>query len=192
MSTLSTNRRTIPPMRELDEMARQDFMRALAPLFEGAPWFLARLAADRPFGTYDQLLDRASAVALAMPGPEQAALIDSHPRIGAPPGSLSALSSVEQGHHLGLAADPEAGDENLAAELERSNAAYEARFGFRFVIFVAGRPRSQMASIIEERLTAQREAEKRRALIDVVSIARDRLRRIGATDGWAARPEDGT
>lgn len=189
MSTLSTSRRTIPPMRELDEMARQDFMRALAPLFEGAPWFLARLAADRPFGTYDRLLDRASGVALAMPGPEQVTLIDSHPRIGAPPGSLSALSSVEQGHHLGVAADRGARDEDLAAELERLNAAYEARFGFRFVIFVAGRPRSQMASIMEERLTADRGEEKRRALVDVVSIARDRLRRIGASEGWASPSE---
>ncbi len=61
---------------------------ALAPLFEGAPRFLARLTAARPFGTPERLFS----ITRAMPEPEQLELIDAHPRLGAPPASVSALS----------------------------------------------------------------------------------------------------
>ena len=59
---------------------------ALAPLFEGAPRFLGRLAAARPFGGADALFARAREIAHAMPEVEQLELIDAHPRLGAAAG----------------------------------------------------------------------------------------------------------
>jgi len=186
----------LPSMRELDQMDLASFISALAVLFEGAPVFVARLAADRPFGTYDQLLDRARVVALAMPETEQLELIDAHPRIGAPPAAVSPLSYEEQGYDrepdgLSATADEGAARQRLRLDLERLNDAHEARFGFRFVIFVAGRPRQDIAKHMEASLGADREAEKRRALADIIEIARDRLRRIGAPDGWSTAKEAG-
>ena len=52
----------------------------------------------RPFGDAGDLFDRARAIAQAMPEAEQLELIDAHPRLGAPPGAVSALSFVEQGY----------------------------------------------------------------------------------------------
>lgn len=155
------------------------FVEALASLFEGAPRFVARIAAARPYRSWDELLDRARSIALGMPPDEQLELIDSHPRLGAPPGSVSALSYVEQGYD-DATADRRAESERdrLDGELERLNAAYEARFGFRFVVFVAGRPRSAMVPLMERALAADRDGEIARALEDVISIARDRLRRL--------------
>lgn len=183
-------------MRELDQLDLSSFTAALGVLFEGAPSFVTRLASDRPFGTYDQLLDRARVVALAMPETERLELIDAHPRIGAPPAAVSPLSYEEQGYDrepdgLSATADEEAARQRIGLELERLNAAYEARFGFRFVVFVAGRPRQEIAKQMEASLGADREAEKRRALADILEIARDRLRRIGAPDGWTAAKEAG-
>ena len=60
------------------------------------------------------------------------------------------------------------------AELERLNAEYEARFGFRFCVFVAGRPRPALVPVLRGALAADRDAEIQRALHDVVAIARDR------------------
>ena len=40
----------VPPIEVLDTMAPEDFVAGVAPLFEGAPSFLGRLAAARPFG----------------------------------------------------------------------------------------------------------------------------------------------
>jgi 2-oxo-4-hydroxy-4-carboxy--5-ureidoimidazoline (OHCU) decarboxylase len=58
-----------------------------------------------------------------------------------PPGSVSALSYVEQGYDRDAADEAaEAERARVATELERLNGAYEARFGFRYCVFVAGRP----------------------------------------------------
>ena len=70
----------------------------LAALFEGAPRFLARLAAAGPFAIDDALFAAARAIAHAMPEAEQVELVDAHPRLGAPPASVSAMSYVEQGY----------------------------------------------------------------------------------------------
>lgn len=172
-----------PPIDVLDRLSPEAVASSLAPLFEGAPRFLARLAAARPFGSYDALFERAREVALAMPEPEQLELIDAHPRLGAPPGAVSALSFVEQGYDQPAGDALEAERARVAGELERLNAAYEARFGFRYCVFVAGRPRSDLIPALRAALSAERDAEIRRALLDVVAIAADRLRTLGGPRG---------
>ena len=81
----------------LDALPEDAFVAAAAPWFEGAPQFLARLAADRPFGDVATLFARAEAIALTMPEDEQVELINAHPRLGAPPATVSADSFREQG-----------------------------------------------------------------------------------------------
>jgi 2-oxo-4-hydroxy-4-carboxy--5-ureidoimidazoline (OHCU) decarboxylase len=149
----------------------------LAPLFEGAPRFLARLTSAAPFADPDALFDAARAIAHAMPADEQIELIDAHPRLGAPPGTVSAMSYVEQGY------DRDAGPpRDVATELERLNDAYEARHGFRYCVFVAGRPREALLPGMAAALDADRTTEIHRALDAVVDIAVDRYRTLaGAT-----------
>ena len=99
----------------LDDLDADEAVAALAPLFEGAPRFLERLVAKRPFAEPDVLIAKARAIAHLMPEAEQLELIDAHPRLGAPPGSVSPLSFREQGY------DEAAAD--AAAEAEREPAA---------------------------------------------------------------------
>jgi len=172
----------LPRVGELNETDEAGFAAAMALLFERAPRFAGRLAAGRPYGSHDQLFERAEQVALAMPEREQIELLESHPRIGAAPATVSALSYREQGYDR-----PAASDAEVAARLERLNEAYERGFGFRFVIFVAGRPRSEIADLIEQHLAAERDAELRRGLRDVIAIARDRATRLG----WPNTAEEG-
>lgn len=164
----------------LDDVSADELRATLAPLFEDAPRFIARVVAARPFGSWGSLFERAEAIARAMPEDEQVELIDAHPRIGAPPGSVSALSYREQGYDQELAeASAEAERARLRRDLDRLNAAYEERFGFRFVVFVAGRPRAAIVPLMEAALGADRASELERALRDVVAIARDRAGRTG-------------
>ena len=126
----------------------------------------------RPFGSVEGFFDTARRIAHAMPLEEQIELIDAHPRLGASPGSVSALSFVEQGYDReGTERAPET---TVAAELERLNDAYEARFGFRYCVFVAGRSRAALLPEMAAALEADRAAELSRALDAVVDIARDR------------------
>jgi 2-oxo-4-hydroxy-4-carboxy-5-ureidoimidazoline decarboxylase len=177
-----------PSVAELDQLPADAFTAAVAPFFEGAPRFLTRLAAARPFGDAAGLFARARAIAHAMPEAEQIELIDAHPRLGASPGSVSAMSFVEQGYDL-RAADDAAEDERdrLAAELTRLNTAYEDRFGFRYCVFVAGRRRAALVPGLSAALTADRSAELDRALDAVIDIAADRYATLVSTAA-GARP----
>ena len=157
---------------ELDSMPKAEFVAAAAPLFEGAPHFLDRLAGARPFGDVDEMVRRARVIALSMPESEQIELIDAHPRLGAPPASVSALSYREQGY------DRETTE--AIEDLAKLNARYEAKFGFRFCVFVAGRSRPELVPVLEAALTAERTAEIQRAIGDVVAIARDRYEQLGS------------
>jgi 2-oxo-4-hydroxy-4-carboxy--5-ureidoimidazoline (OHCU) decarboxylase len=169
----------LPSAAEIDPLDDEAFARAIAPLFEGAPRFVSRLTGARPFGTWDAFLDRAAAIASSLPEAELVELLDSHPRIGAPRGEVSPLSFREQGYDR----EEDASAAELQATLDRLNAAYEARFGFRFLVHVAGRPRAALVPLLEASLDAERDDELRRAARDVVAIARDRVR--------AMRPEEG-
>jgi 2-oxo-4-hydroxy-4-carboxy--5-ureidoimidazoline (OHCU) decarboxylase len=162
-----------PDVAALDALPGDAFVATAAPWFEGAPRFLARLAAARPYRDEATLFARAEAIALVMPPDEQIELIDAHPRLGAPPSTVSPLSFREQGYDRETTA--------AIADLEVLNAAYERRFGFRFCIHVNGRSRPELVPVLAAALDADRDAEIRRALHDVVAIARDRFRRAAAT-----------
>ena len=171
----------VPTIPELDALDENDCRAVLAPLFEGAPRFLARLCADRPFGDAARLFARAREIARAMPEPEQLELIDAHPRLGAPREAVSSLSFIEQGYHRD--ADEAAVDDTgaaLAEELERLNARYEVVFGFRYCVLVAGRSRASFVPELRAAVHAGRDAEIARALEAVVAIAADRYRKVAS------------
>jgi 2-oxo-4-hydroxy-4-carboxy-5-ureidoimidazoline decarboxylase len=172
-------------MPVLDRISPGIFAATMAPLFEGAPRFLGRLAVARPFGSLEALFGRAREIAHAMPVAEQLELVDAHPRLGAPPASVSAMSFVEQGYAQDAAEqaarDAESERARVAAELDRLNAAYESRFGFRYCVFVAGRPRADLLHDFQAALEADRLGELRRAIDAVVDIAADRYRTLAAS-----------
>jgi 2-oxo-4-hydroxy-4-carboxy--5-ureidoimidazoline (OHCU) decarboxylase/GNAT superfamily N-acetyltransferase len=196
-----------PAVTDLDRLPDAAFVGEMEPLVEGAPAFLEALAEVRPLETDERLVAVAFDVAHALPEEARVQLIDAHPRIGAAPGTVSELSYLEQGYAAPAPAAPApAGDgdgayedETLfsdaelaeeaaaqrAADLRRAdeelamlNELYEQRFGFRYVVFVAGRPRDQIVPLLERALVNDREVELRRAVDDAVYIAGDRLRRL--------------
>lgn len=171
--------RAFPRIQDIDALPQETAAGIVAPLFEDAPRFLERLVAERPFGDDETLLARAAEVARTMPEEEQAALLDAHPRIGAAPATVSPLSHAEQGYGDDARQEPSW----IGDELDVLNDAYERIFGFRFVIFVAGRPRSAILPILEASLRDERVSELRRGIDDVIHIAADRLRRLRGGGG---------
>ncbi|HKB94261.1 MAG TPA: 2-oxo-4-hydroxy-4-carboxy-5-ureidoimidazoline decarboxylase, partial [Gaiellaceae bacterium] len=59
-------------------------------------------------------------------------------------------------------------------ELARLNAEYEARHGFRFVVFVNRRPKAAILEVLRARIRNSTEAERETALDELVAIAEDR------------------
>jgi OHCU decarboxylase len=172
----------VPEVAELNVMSGDAFATAVAPLFEGAPRFLGRLTEARPFETDADLLAAAHEVAISMPEDERIELVEAHPRIGADAGTVSDMSRDEQGY------DEESGEDAETArayeELAMLNEIYERQFGFRYVVFVAGRSKAEIVPLLERALRNDRDVELRRALDEVVDIAADRLARLrGAASG---------
>ena len=114
------------------ELPRELSAGELAGLFEGRTRFVERLALE------PDPLRRAATLVHELPPDEQIEMLAAHPAIGRRTG-LSARSAAEQGAD----ADPE-----VLAELARLNAEYEARHGFRFVVFVDRRLRAAPASAL--------------------------------------------
>ncbi|HZT91032.1 MAG TPA: 2-oxo-4-hydroxy-4-carboxy-5-ureidoimidazoline decarboxylase [Gaiellaceae bacterium] len=141
------------------ELPRQLSVDELAELFEGRTRFVEMLAhVENP-------LARARELARALPDEQKKEVLDAHPAIGGRP--TSARSAREQGGDD----DPE-----VLAELAELNRAYEQKFGFRFVVFVDGRPRRAIVPVLRERLQRTREEELETGVDELVQIALDRWR----------------
>ena len=131
----------------------------LAELFEGRTRFVERLA------QLEDPLGRAREVARALPDDEKKEVLDAHPAIGGTP--TSTRSAREQGTD---------DDPAVLAELAELNRAYEERFGFRFVVFVNGRPRREIVPVLRERLERARAEELETGVDELVQIAVSRWR----------------
>jgi 2-oxo-4-hydroxy-4-carboxy-5-ureidoimidazoline decarboxylase len=141
------------------DLPRQLSVDELAELFEGRTRFVERLAA------LEDPLARARDAALTLSDDEKKEILDAHPAIGAR--ATSARSRKEQGTD---------DDPAVLAELAELNAAYERKFGFRFVVFVNGRPRREIVPVLRERMLRTREEELQTAVDELVQIAIDRWR----------------
>ena len=145
-------------MRELPGQLTSE---ELAELFEGRTRFVERLAAEP-----DPLV-RARTLVHELPLDEKREVLDAHPAIGQRKG-LSKHSAAEQGADV---------DPAVLAELYRLNASYEARHGFRFVVFVNRRPKTEILEVLRERIDNPSEVELETALDELVAIASDRWSR---------------
>ena len=139
------------------ELPRQLSIDELAELFEGRSRFVERLA-ELP-----DPLDAAFDLIGEVPEDELVEALEAHPQIGAK--NLSERSAREQG--------PE-GDAAIETELAYLNQVYEEKFGFRFVVFVNRRPKSEISDALRSRLERTREEELETAVRELVAIARDR------------------
>lgn len=158
----------------LNGLSRDAFATALRPLFEAAAPLADALYAKRPFGSCAALIDAAEALASEMPLDQQAEVLAAHPRIGADPETVSAISHAEQGY-FSEAGTERAELQRVYARLAELNRAYEERFGFRFVVFVNRRPKAAIIPILEQRLGRSPADELQTGLRNMFAIARDRL-----------------
>jgi 2-oxo-4-hydroxy-4-carboxy--5-ureidoimidazoline (OHCU) decarboxylase len=142
------------------ELPRQLSADELAELFEGRTRFVERLA------ELEDPLGRARAVMQDLTPDQKLEVLNAHPAIGAT--RLSVRSAAEQGAD----AEPE-----VLAELGRLNREYEARHGFRFVVFVNRRPKAEILEVLRSRIERPTADELETALDELAAIAEDRWRR---------------
>jgi 2-oxo-4-hydroxy-4-carboxy--5-ureidoimidazoline (OHCU) decarboxylase len=139
------------------DLPRQLSPDELAELFEGRTRFVELLSGlENPLGQARRVLDE-------LPEEEKIEALNAHPPIGTRDGSERSVR--EQGSDE---------DPALLTALARLNKTYEEKFGFRFVVFVDRRPRSEILHVLRERLQNRREDELATGLDELVAIALDR------------------
>jgi len=144
-------------MRDLPRQLTED---ELAELFEGRTHLVEVLATrEDPLGTAGEAIAE-------LDEQDKIEALAAHPAIGAT--HLSERSAAEQGGQ----ADPV-----VMTELSYLNQVYEEKFGFRFVVFVNSRPKSEILEVLRQRLERTRDEELQAGLEELVAIARDRYQR---------------
>ena len=134
------------------ELPRQLSTAELEELFSG-PSMLVQILAET-----EDPLSRAEEIALGLDDADKVEALAGHARIGEP--------SPEQ----------HGGDPTVLTELAYLNQVYEEKFGFRFVVFVAGRSRDEVLEVLRERIGSTSEEELETGMRDLVAIAQDRWR----------------
>lgn len=158
---------------ELNHCDRATFVAALGGVFEHSPWVAEGAYDARPFGDIDALHRTMVEIVGAAPEGARLALIRAHPELAgkaAIRGKLTADSAKEQS---GAGLDQCSPDE--FARLTALNAAYNAKFGFPFILAVKGHDRASVLREFARRVTRDRASEFEEALAQIARIARFRL-----------------
>mmetsp|Transcript_16999 Transcript_16999/g.23777 ORF Transcript_16999/g.23777 Transcript_16999/m.23777 type:complete len:181 (+) Transcript_16999:1-543(+) len=171
---------SLPAVESLDTL--EAFTEAVSVLFEPAPPLAKSLfeahKAD-PMKSYKEIISKAKAEVAKMSSKDKLEVINAHPRIGQKDASkLSKFSKIEQGMSEDKKLSSE--EEKVLSDFQTLNADYEKKFGFKFIIFVNGRPKKDLLPIGRERMENTREEELATGIQAMMDIALDRLKKIEA------------
>jgi N-carbamoyl-L-amino-acid hydrolase len=165
-------------VQQLNDASQEAFAALLHGTYEHSPWVVERAYAARPFASLPALKRALVEVVRDAGTDAQLALIRAHPQLAGRAMQSNALtreSSNEQSKAGLTHCTPDELD-----RIAKLNAAYEARFGFPFILAVRG-PRgdglrkAEIFATFERRLVHPREVERAEALRNIHRIAELRL-----------------
>jgi beta-ureidopropionase / N-carbamoyl-L-amino-acid hydrolase len=160
-------------LRDLNAFDSAQLVAALAGIYEHSPWVPERIAGLRPFPSVRALHQAMLTAVHDADAATQLALIRAHPELAgraAVRDDLTSASRSEQ-HGAGLSACTPQQYERL----QSLNAAYNARFGFPFILAVKGHTPDTVIAQLERRVRHGVEVEREVALQQIARIARFRL-----------------
>lgn len=140
----------------------------LMAIFERSRLLTSRLLPLlEPSDASEDIVSKARSIVATFGEGERIAILSAHPRIGDTV-RASELSRREQGDDS---------DATTLAALARLNDEYERRFGFRCVVFVNGRSKTEILPVMRARMQRSREDELATGIEEFLAISLDRLRR---------------
>src|SRR5216684_1184140 len=171
-------------LSELNACSKDDFVAALANIFEHSPWIAEQTASMRPFAGVNQLFDAMKAAVDRAPAELRLGLIKAHPDLADKTqraAGLTAESDAEQ-NSAGL-------DRLSDAEYDvftRVNNAYRAKFGFPYIVCVRRQTKDSILRDFERRLPNDAKTEMQTSIAEIFRIAALRLDQSVTSDDWLA------
>jgi 2-oxo-4-hydroxy-4-carboxy-5-ureidoimidazoline decarboxylase len=167
-------------LSDLNACSKDDFVGALANIFEYSPWIAEQAASARPFAGVKELFAAMKAAVDHATPEHRLALIKAHPDLANKTqraAGLTAESSAEQ-NSVGL-------DRLSDAEYEafdQVNNAYRARFGFPYIVCVRRHTKDSILRDFEHRLPNDADSEIRKSLEEICRIAALRVDQLVISD----------
>lgn len=157
----------------LNKLDRAAFVALLGGIFEHSPWVAEAAWDARPFAGVDALH---AAMVAAVDGASEAqrlALLRAHPELAGKAAVLGELTLDSTQEQAGAGLDRCSPEE--FARIQSLNIAYNAKFGFPFIVAVKGLDRAGIIARFARRLEHDRATEFAEAQAQVARIARFRL-----------------
>jgi OHCU decarboxylase len=153
-------------------LSHAEFLARFGPVYEASPWVAEGVWPAVEAGGLDDPAALAATMRAevdAAPREMQLALIRAHPELAGR--ARMAQASVKEQAGAGL----DQCSANEFAAFQRLNAAYNARFGFPFIVAVKGLSRADILTTFETRLANDPETEFAAAIAQIHRIAGFRL-----------------
>ena len=160
-------------LSDLNIASKDDFVAALANIFEHSPWVAEVAAAMRPFAGVAALY---AAMTSAVEGASDEArlkLIKAHPDLANKTQRAAGLTAESSAEQDGVGLDRLSDAEYEA--FERANNAYRTKFGFPYIVCVRRHTRDSILRDFGRRLLNDSSAEMRRSIEEICRIAALRL-----------------
>ena len=164
-------------LSDLNICSQDDFVAALANVFEYSPWIAGQVAALRPFAGVNALFAAMKSAVDGAPKELRLALIKAHPDLASKTqraAGLTAESHAEQ-NSAGL-------DRLSDAEYQAFERVYRGKFGFPYIVCVRRHTRDSILRDFERRLPNDAQAEAETSIGEICRIAALRLDQLVASE----------
>ena len=143
----------------------------------GSTVWARRMAGERPFNDFQELLRSADAVWWALDAEDWLEAFSRHPKIGERESARAQDRDARQWSEQEQAGTNSA-DEETRLALAEANREYERKFGHIYIICATGKTADQMLSILKERLQHDADKELRVAAEEQRRITHLRLQKL--------------
>jgi 2-oxo-4-hydroxy-4-carboxy-5-ureidoimidazoline decarboxylase len=154
---------------EVNSMGRAEFVERFGAIYEKSPWVAEAAWNARPFADREALESALAQVVRNASHAQQLELLHLHPRLG----TRLALSGYSRSEQAGAGLLDAGAAER--AELTQLNSAYEAKFGFPFILAVRNADTRSILDSCRTRISHEAASEFDECLRQVFRIAHFRL-----------------
>jgi 2-oxo-4-hydroxy-4-carboxy-5-ureidoimidazoline decarboxylase len=160
-------------LRDLNTCSKDEFIAALANIFEYSPWISAHAALGRPYAGIHQLFDAMKTAVDHAPAELRLALIKAHPDLANKTQRAAGLTAESDAEQNSVGLDRLSDAEYEA--FERANNSYRSKFGFPYIVCVRRHTKDSILSDFQRRLPNDATKETQVSIGEICRIAAIRL-----------------
>jgi 2-oxo-4-hydroxy-4-carboxy-5-ureidoimidazoline decarboxylase len=167
-------------LSDLNACSSDDFVAALANVFEYSPWIAEQATSARPFAGVQALFEAMKGVVDRAAPERRLALIKAHPDLADKTQRAAGLTDESSAEQNSAGLDRLSDAEYEA--FERVNNAYRAKFGFPYIVSVRRHTKDSILRDFERRLPNDATTETQKSIEEICRIAALRVDQLVTSD----------